>query len=252
MEVDIRSFAESRATASVAVPSTGSIKETPSATRRAIAQRMAASFRDVPHFYLDRLADAGELTKIRETVFAAIEKQTGVHLTYTDALLKAMAMALREHPEINASWQEDVILRRQSFNVGIAVQTPTRLLVAVLRDADRLSLAEVGRKRTELVTTARAGKLTLEQMEGASCTLSNLGPFGVDHFHAILNPPESAILAAGRIAERAVAVAGTVVARPTISLSLSVDHRLIDGVVAAGFLGSIVHAIENPYLLLLP
>ena len=213
---------------------------------------MTASFRDVPHFYLDRMADAGELTRLRTTMFAAIEKQMGVHLTYTDVFVKAIALALRDHPAVNASWQEDGILRRQNINVGLTVQTPTRLLVAVVRDADRLSLAEVGRKRNELVTTAQTGKLTLQEMEGASCTLSNLGPFGVDQFHAILNPPESAILAAGRIAERAVVLDGAVVARPTVSLSLSVDHRLVDGTVAAGFLSSIVNAVENPYLLLLP
>ena len=252
MEEDVRAFAGSRVPGGAAVPAGAGVKEAPSAARRTIAQRMTASFRDVPHFYLDRMADAWELTRLRTTMFAAIEKQMGVHLTYTDVFVKAIALALRDHPAVNASWQEDGILRRQNINVGLAVQTPTRLLVAVVRDADRLSLAEVGRKRNELVTTAQTGKLTLQEMEGASCTLSNLGPFGVDHFHAILNPPESAILAAGRIAERAVVLDGAVVARPTVSLSLSVDHRLVDGTVAAGFLSSIVNAVENPYLLLLP
>ena len=248
VEADVRSFSEQRGPVA---SSKGDVKEAPSAVRRAIAQRLTASIQQVPHFYLDRMADATELVKLSKAMFPEVEKQAGVHLTITDVLLKALARGLREHPEVNASWQEDGILRRQNINVGIAIQTPTRLLVAVVRDADKLPLTEVGRKRSELVEKAKAGKLVPTDMEGASCTLSNLGPFGVDHFHAIINPPESSILAVGRIAERAVVVDGAVVPRPTISLSLSVDHRLIDGALAAGFLGSIVHAIENPYILLI-
>jgi pyruvate dehydrogenase E2 component (dihydrolipoamide acetyltransferase) len=244
VEKDVRGFAEhirrdGLATASATVPV---VKEPPSSARRIIAQSMAASFRDVPHFYLDRSVDVRELVKMRQNTFPQIEKQTGVHLTYTDILLKAIAVALEAHPELNRSWHEDGIVRHSSINVGIAVQAPGRLLVPVLRNVDKLSLVDLGKERSSLVSMAQAGRLSPEYMAGASCSLSNLGAYGVDHFHAIINPPESAILAAGRIADRAVV--------PVLSLSLSVDHRLVDGTLAAAFLNSIVQAIESPYGLL--
>jgi pyruvate dehydrogenase E2 component (dihydrolipoamide acetyltransferase) len=225
-------------------------KEAPSPTRRAIAAKMTASFRDVPHFYLDALADATDLSELRQTLQQDIKGETGVHLTYSDLFLKTLALALRQNPSINVYWQDEGIVRRASIHLGLAIQAAERLIVPVVRHVDELSLVDLARVRSGLVARARAGKLVPADLEDASCTLSNLGPQGVDHFHAIINPPQSAILAVGSIKARPLALDGAVQARQTVYLSLSVDHRAIDGTAAAAFLSSIVRMIESPYALL--
>jgi pyruvate dehydrogenase E2 component (dihydrolipoamide acetyltransferase) len=212
---------------------------------------MITSVQTIPHFYLDLLVDATELRKIREILLGYIEQQAGVRLTYTDLLLKALAVSLVKHPEFNTYWAPEGIKHRDHISIGFAVQTDDRLYVPVVRDADKLSLADLAKARNELVTRARAGKLHLSDLGDASCTLSNLGAYGIDHFHAIINPPESAILAAGRIAARPTVVGESVVARQTIYLSLAVDHRLIDGAAAASFLTAVAGVVESPQNLLL-
>jgi pyruvate dehydrogenase E2 component (dihydrolipoamide acetyltransferase) len=210
---------------------------------------MTVSFQTIPHFYVTVLADATELIKLRESLITRIENQVGVRLSYTDVLLKALAVALRTHPEVNSYWQDGAV-QRDRINVGFAAQAADRLIVPVVRDADKLSIAELARVRGTLTARARAGKLQVDDVGDASCTLSNLGSHGVDHFHAIINPPESVILAAGRIALRPVVANGMVVPRQTIYLSLSVDHRLINGTTSAGFLNTLVGVVESPDVLL--
>jgi pyruvate dehydrogenase E2 component (dihydrolipoamide acetyltransferase) len=224
----------------------GSAKnETSSAARKAIAERVTVNFQTVPHFYLDVLADASGLVRLRESVVDEIERQVGVRLSYTDLLLKAVAVALRRHPEVNTYWRDGAV-RRHTINVGFAAQSTDCLVVPVVRNADKLPLAELAKARGDLAARARAGKLQANDVGDASCTLSNLGSHGIDHFHAIINPPESVIVAAGRIASRPMVKNGVVVPRDTIYLSLSVDHRLLDGTTSAGFLNNLVRLVESP------
>jgi pyruvate dehydrogenase E2 component (dihydrolipoamide acetyltransferase) len=234
---------------SEAMSSGAANKETSSTARKAIAERMTVSFQTIPHFYLTVLADATELIKLREDLADQIEKQVGVRLSYTDVLLKALALALRAHPEVNAYWQDGAV-HRDRINVGFAAQTADRLVVPVVRNADKLPLPEMAKVRSTLVARARAGKLQVDDVGDASCTLSNLGSQRVDQFHAIINPPESVVLAAGRIAFRPMVANGTVVPRQTIYLSLSVDHRLLDGTTGAAFMNTLVRTVESPETLL--
>jgi pyruvate dehydrogenase E2 component (dihydrolipoamide acetyltransferase) len=243
------SKSSSSKTANEAVSGGPANNETSSAARRAIAERMTVSFQTVPHFYLDVLADATKLVRLRESLVDEIGKQAGVRPSYTDFLLKALAICLREHPQVNAYWQNGVV-QRDRINVGFAVQTRDRLVVPVVRDADKLPLADLAKVRGALLEHARTGKLHADDIGDASCTLSNLGSYGIDHFHAIINPPESVILAVGRIASRPMVENGVVVPRQTIYLSLSVDHRLLDGATSAGFLNNLVRLVESPDTLL--
>ena len=230
-----------------------------SGVRRVVAERMAHSFATAPHFYLSVEVEATALARMREGLLAKVETATGARLTITDVLLKVCAQALAEFPDVNVAWAEDApgggIVRHAEVNVGVAVSVgqvarPQGLVVPVLRGADRLTLGEIARRRSDLVERARAGKLALADLEGGTFTLSNLGMYGVDQFQAILNPPQSAILAAGRIKDRPVAAAGAVVVRPTLHLTLSVDHRTLDGALGARFLERVAQLIQEPYLLL--
>ena len=212
---------------------------------------MAHSFATAPHFYLSVEVEATALARMREGLLAKVETATGARLTITDILLKVCAQALAEFPDVNVAWAEDApgggIMRHAEVNVGLAVSLDAGLVVPVLRGADGLTLGEIARRRTDLVERARAGKLALTDLEGGTFTLSNLGMYGVDQFQAILNPPQSAILAVGRIKDRPVAAAGAVVVRPTLHLTLSVDHRALDGAQGARFLERVAQLIQEPY-----
>lgn len=221
-----------------------------SSARRRIAGKMEESAGTVPQFSLRRELDAAPLTLARDQLLAVVQARGGVRLSFTDFLLKAMAVALREVPGMNAAWRQDRIESRPLINVGFAVQSPTRLLVPVISGVDKLPISQLARRRSELAVKARDGKLDPRDMQDGSCTLSNLGPFGVDEFQAIVNPPESCILAAGRVAPRPFVLDGRLVVRPTLRLTLTVDHRVADGVLAAAFLNAIAKAIEQPLLLL--
>jgi pyruvate dehydrogenase E2 component (dihydrolipoamide acetyltransferase) len=222
--------------------------------RRVVAERMAHSFTTTPHFYLTAEVDATALTRMREGLLPRIEASRGVRLTVTDILVKVCAQALSEHPEVNVAFAETGggpgIVRLADVNVGVAVALEQGLVVPVVRGADRLTLAETAVRRTELVERARAGKLGLPDLEGGTFTLSNLGMFGVDQFQAIINTPQAAILAVGRVRERPVAADGAVVVRPTLNLTLSLDHRLLNGAQGARFLERVAQLIAEPYLLL--
>ncbi len=221
---------------------------------RVIAERMTHSFTTTPHFYLSAEVEATALTRMRNGLLPKVKATTDAHLTITDILIKVCAQALDEFPEVNVAWADHVhgggLLRLPEVNVGIAIALEQGLVVPVIRRANQLSLGEIARLRTDLVARARSGKLALEDLEEGTFTLSNLGMFGVDQFQAIINPPQSAILAVGRIRERPIALDGAAVVRPTVYLTLSVDHRLLNGAQASRFLERVSQLIEEPYLLL--
>jgi pyruvate dehydrogenase E2 component (dihydrolipoamide acetyltransferase) len=214
--------------------------------QRIMAERMASSFRETPHFYLHVDVDARRLAALRENLLKRAKERFGVHLTYTDFLVKYCALVLRQHPKVLQQWAGDGLFQMRNINIGLAMDTPNGLVVPVIHDADQLSLAEISRRRTELSERAQVGKLLPQDLELGVFTITNLGMFGIDYFDAILNPPQAAILAVGRIKERALVEAGQVIAAPMMTLSLSVDHRVLDGATAAKFLGDLVEYLENP------
>lgn len=224
--------------------------ETPSSVQKVTAERMVASFGSAPHFYLSAEAHAAALLDARARLLPLVQARAGVRLTITDILVRVLGVALAEFPRANAFWAGGRIGLARQVNVAIAVATEVGLVAPVLRRVDRKSLSEIARERAGLVERARAGRLSVNEMSGGTFTFTNLGMFRVDVFQAILNPPQAAILALGRIAPRPAVVNGQLAAAPTAMLSLSCDHRLLDGALAAQFLGRVVELVEEPYGLL--
>jgi pyruvate dehydrogenase E2 component (dihydrolipoamide acetyltransferase) len=167
-------------------------------------------------------------------------------VSHTDLLVKICAEALTRHPRVNASWRDGAIVGGPSVNVGVAVATDGGLVVPVVHRADTLELGAISARRVEVVDAARAGKLRPDDIQGGTFTISNLGMYGVDAFQAIVNAPQAAILAVGRILERPVAVNGEVVVRPVLTLTVSFDHRVVDGARGAEFLDTLAELIEEP------
>lgn len=210
---------------------------------RRMAENTTRSWQTVPHFFLLREVDAGRLNGWREST----RRRAGYEgVTHTDLLVKLCAASLREHPRVNASWRDDGLVEQPAVNIGIAVATDGGLVVPVVHDADRLELREIAERRRALVDAAREERLRPDDVAGGTFTISNLGMFGVDAFLAIVNAPQSAILAVGRIADRVVAVDGRAEVRPTMTLSLSFDHRAVDGARGAQFLDTLTGLIEEP------
>jgi pyruvate dehydrogenase E2 component (dihydrolipoamide acetyltransferase) len=210
---------------------------------RVMAERTTASWQSTPHFTLRRAVDASRLLSWREVVRA---REDGARVTHTDLLVKLAAEALRRHPRVNASWYDGTIQPGERINVAIAVATDNALVVPVIHDADRLELAAIATRRSELVAAAREGRLRPDDVAGGTFTVSNLGMFGVDSFDAIINAPQAAILAVGRIASRIVAVNDQPAVRPVLELSVSFDHRVVDGARGAEFLDTLAALIEEP------
>ncbi|MBI4627285.1 MAG: 2-oxo acid dehydrogenase subunit E2 [Candidatus Rokubacteria bacterium] len=213
---------------------------------RIMAERMTASWTTAPHFYLVREVTVSRLV----SWLPQARKQTGARITYTDLLVRLVAATLARHPGVNASWKDGAIVRNADINIGLAVAIDDGLVVPVLHRADTLSLAELAARRGDLVTRAQAGKLRPADIQGGGFTISNLGMLGVDAFNAIVNPPQAAILAVGRIADRVVALNGQPAVQPTLVLTLSCDHRALDGARGAQFLGALAELIEEPLALL--
>jgi len=218
----------------------------PSAMRRVIAERMLASKRETAQAYMVASIDATRLLETKDRLAPAVEQKAGIHLTLTDVLVKITAAAASSHPDVNTRWTPEGILFLDAVHVGIAMSLDDGLVVPVIRDVGAKTLAEVARARTALVERGRAGKLTPDEMKGSTLTLSSLGMFGVEEFTAILNPPETAILAVGAIVDRPVAIDRQVVVRPVMKVTLTYDHRVIDGAAAARFLGAFRELVENP------
>jgi pyruvate dehydrogenase E2 component (dihydrolipoamide acetyltransferase) len=194
-------------------------------------------------------ADMGRAQELRERLVELV-REGETKPTVSDVLTKACAAALMRHREVNAHYADQAVRRFPTADVGMAVATDRGLLVPVIRGADRLTLAEIAAARADLVTRARDGKLQQADLEGGTFTVSNLGMYGVEHFIAVLNPPQVAILAVGAIEEKAVVVDGDLEIRPLMSLTLTCDHRAIDGSVAAEFLGTVRAFLEEPGLAL--
>jgi pyruvate dehydrogenase E2 component (dihydrolipoamide acetyltransferase) len=217
-----------------------------SRTQRIMAERMIASFTSAPHFYLHAEVSARRLLALREELLPKLEAEGGLRLTITDLLVLVCARALQKHPRAMAQYSPDGLRPASGVHIGVATDTPGGLVVPVIRDADQLAVADLVRRRTELIQRARAGKSLPQDFDGGVFTLSNLGGFQVDSFDAILNPPQAALLAVGRIAERAFPEDGKLALVPTVRLSLSVDHRVLDGAAGARFLDEIVSLLEAP------
>ena len=213
---------------------------------RIMAERMTTSWTTAPHFFLVREVNVTRLASWLDQA----RKQTGAHVTYTDLLVKLVAAALARHPRVNASWKDGAIIQNAEINIGLAVAIDDGLVVPVIHRADALRLPELAARRADLVGRAQAGKLRPADIQGGGFTISNLGMFGVDAFNAIVNPPQAAILAVGRIADRVVALNGQPVVQPTLVLTLSCDHRALDGARAAQFLGTLADLVEEPLALL--
>jgi pyruvate dehydrogenase E2 component (dihydrolipoamide acetyltransferase) len=217
----------------------------PGSIWRIMSERTAAAWRDAPHFFLMREVDATRLIAWREIA----QKETDFKLTYTDLLVKLAAFALRKHPRLNARFQSGKIQLLTEINIGIATAVEDGLVVPVIHSADLQSVTEIASARAGLVERARSSRLRPEEISGGTFTISNLGMYGVDAFLAVLNPPQAAILAVGRIADRVVAVAGQPAVRPMMGLSLSLDHRVVDGARGAMFLDTLARLIEEPLTL---
>jgi pyruvate dehydrogenase E2 component (dihydrolipoamide acetyltransferase) len=198
-----------------------------------MAERMTRAWQEVPQFVLARDVDARRL----------LQRDEGISVT--DLLIEASAQALTRHPRLTASWRGGALVAGEGVNVGLAVATADALVVAVIHDADQLTLPEISTLRRGLGEAARAGRLRPEDVQGGTFTISNLGMYGVDAFQAIVNPPQAAILAVGRIVERPVAVDGAVAARPVLTLTLSFDHRVVDGARGAEFLDTLASLVET-------
>ena len=217
--------------------------------RKVMAERMVESVKTAPQFSIAMEVDMTEAAALR-TRLVADEELLGVRISYTDILAFMVGRALEEHPQVNARWEGDQIRQLGEINVGIAVGADIGLVVPVVKAINRKRLVDVAKEIKELSKKAQAGKLSPDDLQGGTFTISNLGMFGVDRFTAIINPPESAILAVGRIKEQPMVVNGEIVIRPTMWITLTGDHRVLDGVQAAKFLARVKELLENPLLAL--
>ncbi len=218
--------------------------------RRIIAERLTTSIQTIPHFSVSAEVRADTLVNLRESLKQAVEKEAGAKLTITDLLLKALARALADTPEMQAVWADGNPQAATAIDLGLAVASDRGVAAPVIRNLAALDLAEIARRRLDLSQKARSGRLGLGELEGGLGTLSNLGKLRVDRFQAIINPGQSFILATGRIAPRPWVEAGALIVAQTLSLTLSVDHRVADGALAGEFLERIAAIIENPYRIL--
>ena len=209
---------------------------------RLMADRLTESWSSAPHFNLVRHLDVSNLVTYKKQV----QEKNSNRLTYTDLLIKLVSITLKEHPRINASWIDNKIVKNSEINVGLAVDFDGGLIVPVIHKTDELSLGEITNRRKDLITRTQAGKLRSGDLDRGTFTISNLGMFDVDSFNAIINPPQAAILAVGRIVDKVVPVDGLPDVRPILTLNLSFDHRVVDGVRGAEFLQTLSNLIENP------
>ncbi|MGB2814398.1 MAG: dihydrolipoamide acetyltransferase family protein [Dehalococcoidales bacterium] len=221
-----------------------------STMREVIARRMTESFQ-TPHFYLTVEVDAQELQRTRQQLLPVIESKAGVRLTLTDLVVKVVAKALEKNPAINCSYADGSVKLLKRIDIGLVTSVEGGLMVPVIRDAGTKSLAEIAQVRAELVQKARERTLTREEMAGSTFTISNMGMYDIDQFSAIIQPPEAAILAVGRITEKVVARNGEMVIRPVMNLTLSIDHRVLDGALGAQFLQTVKSYLEQPLNLIL-
>ena len=220
--------------------------------RKRVAEHMERSWRTIPHATAFDEIDSGSLIALRQAL-KPVAEQRGVRLTYMPLLIKLLIPLLKEFPIFNASLDEEKreIVYKRSYHIGVATDSPEGLLVPVMRNADRLTLMEVAAKLEKLIEGAQKRTLALSEVSGSTFTLNNVGSFGGGSGTPIINYPEAAILAVGRIQEKAIARQGAVIVRPMMPLALSFDHRLIDGAMSGKFLGRFKELVENPQQLML-
>ncbi|MFG1921811.1 dihydrolipoamide acetyltransferase family protein [Cryptosporangium sp. NPDC048952] len=214
--------------------------------RRAIAARLTASKRDIPHFYLKRTANVDALLALRAQLNAVADEKISVN----DLLIRAVAAAHLAVPDANVSWTDDSLHRYRTVDISVAIASDRGLVTPVLRGVESLSTSAISRGVKQYVAQAAAGKLQQRDLEGGSITITNLGMYGVDEFAAIINPPQSAILAVGTARPEPVVIDGEITTATTLGLVLSVDHRAIDGALAAQWMAALVAAVEAPLRLL--
>ncbi|HKW11850.1 MAG TPA: dihydrolipoamide acetyltransferase family protein, partial [Gemmatimonadaceae bacterium] len=214
--------------------------------RKTIARRLSESIGPVPTFYLTSEFDLGRVDDMRKAMAALGDE---FKVSVNDVLLKAMATALAQHPEVNAHWLGDRIRMFNRVHLGVAVATDDGLIVPVVFDADRKSMRQISAEVKELARLARERRLKPEQYTGSTFSVSNLGMYDIDQFTAIINPPETGILAVGRAEDKPVIVEGAVVVRKRLRLTMSCDHRAVDGAVGARFLQTLGRMIENPMMM---
>jgi pyruvate dehydrogenase E2 component (dihydrolipoamide acetyltransferase) len=232
---------------------TGEVVEIPlTAMRRTIARRLSQSMQTAPHFYVTSVIDTGKLAAMRQQIneYAAAETPP-VKVSFNDLIIKAVARALIRMPQVNVSFAEDKLIQKKQVHIGVAVALEQGLIVPVLHNADSRGILDIARESRRLAEAARTGKLRPEDLGGGTFTVSNLGMFDVESFTAVINPPESAILAVGSITPTPVVVDGQVVVRDRMKVTLSSDHRAIDGATAARFLQEVKRLLEEPFGLLL-
>ena len=222
--------------------------------RRTIAQRLTASVQTVPHFYLTIDCDIGKLLAAREEINAAApkdkEKKPLYKLSVNDFVIKAMAAALQRKPDCNVSWTEGGMLKHKHSDIGVAVAMPGGLITPIIRNAEAKSLSTISTEMKDFATRARARKLKPEEYQGGTTAVSNLGMYGINHFTAVINPPHATILAVGTSEERAVVRNGKIEIAHMMSVTLSCDHRAIDGALGAELIGIFKMLIENPVMMM--
>lgn len=226
--------------------------EKASQMRKAIARRLTESKQTVPHFYLTIDVDAAPMMEARKQMNATIKAQ-GLEekVSFNDIVIKAAAVALRNVPECNASWMDGEIHYHQVVDISVAVAVPDGLVTPVVRDADQKGVLEISREVKELAGRARDKKLKLEEMQNGTFSISNLGMYGIEEFAAVINPPEGALMAVGTIRDAAVVENGALVAGKRMKLTLSCDHRVVDGAVGAKWLAELKRLLQAPYAMLL-
>lgn len=218
--------------------------------RKAIADKMLESVRSIPHVTLTSDVDMTKAIELRKALLPVVESQTGYRLSYTEIIMKTVAHVLGNHPKVNAALIDNEIVYNNDVNIGLAVAVENGLIVPSVKQANKKGLAELTEASKTLGKKARDNKLTPDEMQGSTFTISNLGMYAIDGFTPIINPPETAILGVGRIVEKPVVVNGQIEVRPMMVLSLSFDHRVIDGAPAAEFLTELKESLEDPYSLL--
>jgi pyruvate dehydrogenase E2 component (dihydrolipoamide acetyltransferase) len=229
-------------------PAAADVEEVPlSAMRRVVARRLVESMQSAPHFYLTVTVDAEPLFAFRAELNRQLApRDEDLKVSVNDLIVKACAVLLRANPDLNVSFGGDKLLRHKRVNVGIAVAVDGGLVVPVVRNADQKALTQVAREAGELIGRARAGKLAGDDVGGGTFTVSNLGMFGIEQFTAVINPPEAAILAVGAALAEPVATDQGVEVRRRMRLTLSIDHRALDGATGAGFLQQLKTTLEHP------
>jgi pyruvate dehydrogenase E2 component (dihydrolipoamide acetyltransferase) len=222
--------------------------------RRTIAQRLTASVQTVPHFYLTIDCDIGKLVAQREEINAVAPKdkdgKPAYKLSVNDFVIKALALALQRVPDANVSWTDAGMLKHKHSDVGVAVAMPNGLITPIIRNAETKSLSAISNEMKDLAARARARKLKPQEYQGGTTSVSNLGMFGIKDFTAVINPPQSTILAVGTGEERAVVRNGRIEAAQIMSVTMSCDHRSVDGALGAVLIGAFKALIENPVMML--